>query len=140
MVWSCWWWWGGGGGRGGVTCVCVCVCKVTRIVSAFSYTALHTITFAAPRITDHHHTTHTHTHKHTTHTSEVPKADSVRCLTVCRVLVLPRSSYTAIATNFPISARQVGGWVGGWVGRASRGGVEEDEEEGGEGRRLNRCG
>lgn len=39
--------------------------------------------------------------------SEVPKADSVRCLTVCRVLVLPRSSYTAIAANFPMSARQV---------------------------------
>ncbi|GBF99447.1 hypothetical protein Rsub_11933 [Raphidocelis subcapitata] len=39
--------------------------------------------------------------------TEVPKADSARCLTVCRVLVLPRSAYTAIATNFPISARQV---------------------------------
>ena len=48
--------------------------------------------------------------------TEVPKADSVRCLTVCRVLVLPRSAYTAIAANFPISARQVRGErsMGGW--------------------------
>lgn len=62
-----------------------------------------------------HRTQNTHqkriSNTHNTH-SEVPKADSVRCLTVCRVLVLPRSAYTAIATNFPISARQVCMWWG----------------------------
>uniref|UniRef100_A0A383VF86 Cyclic nucleotide-binding domain-containing protein n=1 Tax=Tetradesmus obliquus TaxID=3088 RepID=A0A383VF86_TETOB len=39
--------------------------------------------------------------------TEVPKAEAVRSLTVCRVLVIPRSTYNAVARDFPLSARQV---------------------------------
>lgn len=39
--------------------------------------------------------------------TEVPKAEAVRSMTVCRVLVIPRSTYNAVAHDFPLSARQV---------------------------------
>eukprot|EP00775_Hariotina_reticulata_P002549 gene2549-2852_t len=39
--------------------------------------------------------------------TEVPKAEAVQSLTVCRVLVIPRSTYNSVARDFPLSARQV---------------------------------
>eukprot|EP00775_Hariotina_reticulata_P004102 gene4102-4348_t len=39
--------------------------------------------------------------------TEVPRTEVVRSLTVCRVLVIPRSLYHGIADDFPVSSRQV---------------------------------
>jgi ankyrin repeat protein len=39
--------------------------------------------------------------------TEAPKAESVRALTVCRLLVLNRATYNALAADFPVSARRV---------------------------------
>jgi ankyrin repeat protein/CRP-like cAMP-binding protein len=39
--------------------------------------------------------------------TEAPKAESVRALTVCRLLVVSRATYNALAADFPVSARRV---------------------------------
>lgn len=39
--------------------------------------------------------------------TEIPQMQTVRTMTVCRVLVVPRSAYHSIKTAFPVGTRQV---------------------------------
>ena len=39
--------------------------------------------------------------------TEVPQANSVRTVSMCRILVVPRTAYAAVAVDFPIGARTV---------------------------------
>ena len=39
--------------------------------------------------------------------TEIPQMQTVRTVTVCRVLVVPRSAYQSIKSAFPLGTRQV---------------------------------
>lgn len=39
--------------------------------------------------------------------TEIPQMQTVRTMTVCRVLVVPRSAYHSIKSGFPLGTRQV---------------------------------